>query len=115
MTGLTRNFIGFAFLGGTYQSIKKTLKSDSILSSSFYSGLAGLLATGAYKLLDADGIRDRLEGLLDKENPEVARHAIERLNKLLPDLDLRDKQTRRDYPQIESYREQLKKERGYRA
>ena len=115
MTGLTKKFIGFAFLGGTYQSIKKTLKSDSILGSSFYSGLAGLLATGAYRLLDADGIRDRLEGLLDNEDPEVAKQATERLNRLLLGLNLRDKQTRRDYSQIESYKEQLKKERGYRA
>lgn len=56
--------IGYGCLGGFYQCTKKTVKSDSIVSSFFLSSLAGMFGHGAYKLLKNDlplDERERLE------------------------------------------------------
>ena len=112
--GLTRNLIGYGCVGGAYQSIKKTLTSDSVLGSGFYSALAGLLATGAYRFLDDTRIVQRLERILSEENEETARQARELLRKRFPQLaDNSEKST--NYPSdiVNDYKRRLMKERGY--
>lgn len=115
MGDLTRKFLGFAFVGGTYQSIKKTLNSDSVVGSGFYSGLAGLLAIGACRLLNAERLRDRLEELLSNENPQVAKLAREKLVEFFPGRVNREapQDENEQYRVLQSYKEQLKRERGY--
>lgn len=49
MARFVRKLVGYGCVGATYQSVKKTIKSNSIIGSGFYSTLAGLFGTGAFK------------------------------------------------------------------
>jgi len=112
MSGLARAAVGYACIGLAYQSAKKAIKADSMLGGGLYSGLTGLFATGAYRLLNGDVLVERIRQLLANENPETATRIARALCEQVPSLEERT-QTGEGANFIRELKKQLMRERRY--
>ena len=115
MGRFVRKFVGYACIGCTYQTVKKTVKSNSIVGSGFYSGLAGLFVSGAYRFLEDGVLLERLEYLLAQENPELAGRMRNLLCQKIPTLEKRVQTKGEERYSMQELKKQIMEEKGYRV
>ncbi|MBU0629178.1 MAG: hypothetical protein KKC75_08375 [Nanoarchaeota archaeon] len=106
MRRLGRITVGGALTGAGYQCVKKVIISDSVVGSSFYSGLATLCFAGAYRCLDDIVLVQRVQQLLGNEDSETAQRIAPMLTERIPDLEKRILPGQHDAYQLQEPRSQ---------